>query len=291
MPIDLHCHSRISDGSLAIPDLVLYAKNLGVKALAITDHDTAIGYWEAASVCRDYGIEYLGGVEISAYDYKRRRKVHLLGYLLDQPELVDRACRMMQRQRQMNSRWTVDALQLAGYPVTWDYVSRIAIGSTNIYKQHIMHALMEMGYTTTIRGELYQKLFGKPRGGQCEGALARKMDYLDVFEALQVIKEAGGVSVLAHPAEYDSWELIPELAAVGLNGLEAWHPHHDAAAVTRIQELAERYGLILTGGSDFHGMYDGVTNRAGSCSTPEDWLEQLYKAKSERRRAVAAWNR
>jgi predicted metal-dependent phosphoesterase TrpH len=277
MIADLHCHSHISDGSLTIPDLVSYARRIGIEALAIADHDTVAGHAAAAAACREYGIAFIPAIEISAYDYRRDRQAHLLGYLLDRPGDAGEACRGMLRQREENSRRIVDRLGQSGYALDWEAVQKISTGSTNVYKQHIMRALMERGYTAALKGELYRKLFGKP--GQPGEIDLKEMDYMDVFDALRLIKEAGGIAVLAHPAGYRNLELIPELAAAGLDGLEAWHPRHEAADVAAIEETAAAYGLLVTGGSDFHGMYDGKPNPLGSRRTPSEWVERLYERK------------
>jgi hypothetical protein len=280
MKADLHIHSRVSDGSLEIRDIVSLAKTLGFEALAIVDHDTVAGLAAAENAGQALGVRIISGIEISAYDYKRDRKAHILGYLLDEPQQLGEVCRPMLTQRQTTSKWIIETLSEAGYPISWDFVNKLARGSTNIYKQHIMHALMELGYTSALKGELYRKLFAKPQAGDPGGIAYKDIDYLDVFEAVKAIKRAGGVSVLAHPSGYNNMELIPELLASGLDGLEAWHPSHDEAAVQLIISEAKKYGLILTGGSDFHGMYEGKPNSLGSCHTAEEWLELLYERKN-----------
>lgn len=280
MKADLHIHSRVSDGSLEIKEIVALAKAMGFEALAIVDHDTVDGLNEAKNVGKELGVRIIPGLEISAYDYKRTRKAHVLGYLLDHPFKVGEVCQSMLKQRQDVSRWIVETLNEAGYSISWEFVRKIANGSTNVYKQHIMHALMELGYASEIKGNLYRKLFAKPKDGATGGIAYKEIEYIDVFEAVRAIKQAGGVAVLAHPYGYNNMELIPELVAAGLDGLEAWHPSHDEAALKLIKAEAKKYGLILTGGSDFHGMYEGKPNPLGSCYTSEEWLESLYKRKS-----------
>lgn len=279
MKADLHIHSRISDGSLEIKKIVSLAKVLGFEALAIVDHDTVDGLTEAKNAGQELGVRIIPGLEISAYDYKRNKKAHVLGYLLDHPFKVGEVCRPMLMQRQEVSKWIVETLSEAGYPISWEYVRIIANGSTNVYKQHIMHALMELGYASELKGNLYKKLFAKPKDGDPGGIAYKEIEYLDVFEAVQAIKQAGGVAVLAHPYGYKNMELIPELLASGLDGLEAWHPSHNEAAVKLIKSEAKKYDLILTGGSDFHGMYEGKPIPLGSCYTSEEWLEKLYQRK------------
>lgn len=280
---DLHCHSRMSDGSLEIRELVKLAKNSEIMTLAIVDHDTVEGLAEAEAAGKDYGVRMISGIEISAYDYQRGRKAHVLGYLMDKPQQVGELCRPMLNIRQKTSEWIVETLIVAGYSITWDFVKKVSAGSTNVYKQHIMHALMELGYTSALKAELYNKLFAKPSNGFPGGIAYREIDYIDVLEAVKGIKQAGGVAVLAHPVGYKNMELIPELIGVGLDGLEAWHPSHDKVAVNQIIFEAEKYDLILTGGSDFHGMYEGKANLLGSHYTSEERIQRLYERKASRK--------
>ncbi|HWQ42057.1 MAG TPA: PHP domain-containing protein [Desulfosporosinus sp.] len=280
MKADLHCHSRVSDGSLEIRDIVSIAKIIGIKTLAIVDHDTVDGLAEAENVGQEYGVNIISGIEISAYDYQRGRKAHVLGFLMDRPQQIGEVCRPTIIKRHKMSEWIVETLAEAGYSITWDFVKKISSGSTCVYKQHIMHALMELGYTSALKGDLYKLLFAKPKVGSLGGIVYKEIEYMDVFEAVKEIKKTGGVAVLAHPMGYKNMELIPELIFAGLDGLEAWHPTHDKAAVNLIMSEAKKYGLILTGGSDFHGMYDSKPNLLGSCYTSEEWIQQLYERKA-----------
>ncbi|HWQ72401.1 MAG TPA: PHP domain-containing protein [Desulfitobacteriaceae bacterium] len=279
MKADLHCHSRISDGSMKISDLVALAKKNGIEALAISDHDTVDGHREAENAGKEYGINIISAIEISAYDYNRDRKAHVLGYLMDKPQQVGNVCQSMLLKRQETSKHMVEKLIKAGYSITWDLVKKIAAGSTNVYKQHIMQTLIELGYSSASKEDLYKKLFAKPDNGNPGGIAYQEITYIDVFEAVQEIKQAGGIAILAHPFGYENMELIPELVDVGLDGLEAWHPSHNEAGVKLILSEAEKYGLILTGGSDYHGEYEIKPNLLGCCHTPEKWLQRLYDCK------------
>ena len=280
MKADLHCHSRVSDGSLGIREIVALAKRIGIGTLAIADHDTVEGLVEAKKAGQEYGVSILPSIEISAYDYERQRKAHVLGFLMDDPQQAAGVCQPMLRQRQETAKWIVETLSLAGYPITWEFAEMMAVGSTNVYKQHIMHALMHLGYASAIHDVLYQKLFAKPKDGKPGGIAYREIEYIDVFAAVQAIKQAGGVAVLAHPIGYNNMELLPKLIESGLDGLEAWHPSHNDADIRLIIAIAKRCGLILTGGSDFHGMYEGKPNSLGNCYMTDEWLQRLYERKA-----------
>ena len=132
------------------------------------------------------------------------------------------------------------------YPITPDMVSRRAQGSTNIYKQHIMHALLDAGYTNEIFGDLFRSLF-HPK----EGSAYAPVEYPEVTEIVPKIHEAGGLAVLAHPAVYDSYDVMEELLPLGLDGVEVWHPRNHPDDPERLSGFCREHGLIMTGGNGF----------------------------------------
>lgn len=280
MKADLHCHSRISDGSWDIAELVVLAKRTGIDTLSITDHDTAAGINLAKQAGKKYGIHIIPGIEISAYDYARQRKAHVLGYFIEDYHELEKLCRPIILQREEYAKWVVNTLGELGYAVTWELAEKMAGKSTNVYKQHIMHALMHLGYAYGIYDELYDRLFAKPRESIPGGLVYQEIKYIDVFTAVKTIKQAGGVAVLAHPAAYKNMDLVPELLPAGLDGLEAWHPQHNLTDREMIESAARKYDLLLTGGSDFHGLYEGRPNLLGSCYMTDEWLQRLYDRKN-----------
>ena len=160
MKADLHCHTKLSDGTLGIDDIIILAKNSGVTTLAITDHDCLAGTVRATIIGERHGITVIPAVEFSATDSKRGAKAHILCYLPDKPERLEGLCKSNSEKRKRAARIMV--AKVAGkFPVTPELIMKCATGSTNIYKQHIMQALMECGYTTTIFGDLYNRLFTK----------------------------------------------------------------------------------------------------------------------------------
>lgn len=269
----MHCHTKMSDGSTAIDELVLLAKRLGIRTIAVTDHDTFAGAVRAQIFGKRQGIEVLPGAEISAMDGKRGRKVHLLCYLCDNPGRLEGICKKTRERRQAAAVQMMQKV-MRMYPITPEMVSRRAQGSTNIYKQHIMHALVDAGYSLTIFGELFQKLFD-PKVGLAYASVA----YPDVRDLLRQVHEAGGLAVLAHPAVYDSYDLLEELAEQGLDGVEAVHPRNHEGDEERLRQIAERYGLVTTGGTDFHGMYSSGMHPLGTCTVPDEQVEALKKRK------------
>jgi hypothetical protein len=159
------------------------------------------------------------------------------------------------------------------YPITAEMVVRRAQGSTNIYKQHIMHALIDTGCTDEFFGSVFHNLFNSKNG-----LAYAPVRYPEVHDVIRQIHEAGGVAVLAHPGEYDSYGLLEQLAVDReIEGVEVWHPRNREGDEHKFAAVAEKYGLAMTGGSDFHGMYTSPVKPLGACTTPEDQLELLLK--------------
>lgn len=288
MKADLHCHTKLSDGTLGIDDIIILAKNSGVTTLAITDHDCLAGTVRATIIGERHGITVIPAVEFSATDSKRGAKAHILCYLPDKPERLEGLCKSNSEKRKRAARIMV--AKVAGkFPVTPELIMKCATGSTNIYKQHIMQALMECGYTTTIFGDLYNRLFTKEsRMNVLMGAT-----YPEPAEIIEAIHEAGGIAVLAHPGFYDNFELLEELIPIGLDGVEVWHPENTAEQQEMLIAIAKKHDLLVTGGSDFHGAYNAYPVKLGEYGPDETNVAQLlsYKAKKRRklkRQAAAA---
>lgn len=159
----MHCHTKMSDGSASIDEVVLMAKKLGLKTIAVTDHDTFAGATRACVYGRRQGIEVIHGAEISCIDSARGRKVHILCYLCQNPDRLEGVFKRTKERRQRAAALMLQKV-MRQYPITPDMVSRRAQGSTNIYKQHIMHALLDAGYTNEIFGDLFRSLFHPKEG-------------------------------------------------------------------------------------------------------------------------------
>lgn len=285
MGADLHCHTRLSDGSMGIDNLIVLAKKQNVGTIAITDHDCLAGNVRGKRIGEQYGIRVLPGVELSATDHARGTKAHLLCYLPDSPDRLEGLCRRNLLESKKASQYMIVKTAMQ-YPVTPEFIIKCAAGSTGVYKQHIAHALMESGLTDRIFGDLYMELFS----ADSEKSVLREPDHPEPKDILTAIHEAGGIAVLAHPVLYNNMELLDELIAEGLDGIEVWHPSADAETVESLQKLAKKNGLLMTGGSDFHGMYGVGSVSVGTCMTPDEQLDALlsYKARKRRRLARAA---
>lgn len=278
MVCDLHCHSKISDGSMGIEEILSMAKRRGISALAITDHDAVAGATRACIIGKRLGIDVIHGVEMSAYDSVRQRGVHILGYMCDSPDRLEGACLRINNSRRAAGKEMMTKV-LRYYPIAPETIARYASGSTNVFSQHIMHALIESGYADSFYGDVFNKLFSG-NGGRAFVSI----EYPDVREIIDLIHSAGGLAVLAHPYEYDSIDLMKELVAEGmLDGIEVWHPTNDAERIATLQAFAQEHDLLMTGGTDFHGLYTYPARPIGSCGAPENTIQLMKEYKKARK--------
>ena len=268
---DLHCHTTASDGSMSPAALIEYASRAGIGCVGVTDHDTMSGTAEAAAKGAELGVEVVPGVEVSTWDGIHGRKAHLICYFPSSPEPLLELCSETLSARDETARRVADAIA-SKYPIDFETARRFAQGSAAVYKQHIVYALAQMGYTLSVFGELFTELFGKD--GLCADI---HTEYPDTREAMGLIREAGGVSVLAHPGLYGNFELVEELCAMGLEGIEVSHPRQSAQDEAIAWEAADCYGLMATGGSDFHGMFASKPTPLGARTAPPETVEALLR--------------
>ncbi|QCX78938.1 hypothetical protein C9F11_26640 [Streptomyces sp. YIM 121038] len=252
MRIDLHTHSTASDGTDTPAELVRNAAAAGLDVVALTDHDSTRGHAEAIAAL-PAGLTLVTGAELSC----RLDGVglHMLAYLFDpdEPELA-RARELVRDDRVPRARTMVRKLQELGVPVTWEQVERIA-GDGSVGRPHVAEALVELGVVADVSAAFTPEWLAD--GGR---AYAEKTE-LDPFEAIRLVKAAGGVTVFAHPAAAQRGRIVPEsaiaeLAAAGLDGIEVDHPEQLAYAPEagpRLRALAADLGLLVTGSSDYHG--------------------------------------
>ncbi|AQP54205.1 hypothetical protein CBF34_08740 [Vagococcus penaei] len=255
--VDWHVHTYYSDGTESPETILALALQRDIAEIGIVDHDTFLGHEHCAKIFKESPVRLHLGVEISAYDFKRQRKVHLLAYDIDDRTPIKALCDGLLAARTDNTLRQLKVIQSLGYAITLDDVKQKARHSSGLYKQHVMMALIDQGYTSELYGDLYQQLFKQGEG-------AKDILYSDVFTSLKAIKQSGGTAVLAHPGQLNSYELVPELVALGLDGIELYHPDHTVADHQRVRELADCYGLSLYGGSDFHGAHG------------PDWFGKVY---------------
>ncbi|MDI5970429.1 PHP domain-containing protein [Streptomyces sp. SL13] len=276
MRIDLHAHSTASDGTDSPAELVRNAAGAGLDVVAITDHDTVGGHEQAAAAVRelDRPLTLVRGAELSCR--LGGTGVHMLAYLFDpeEPDLA-RERELVRDDRVPRAQAMVARLRDLDVPVTWQQVARIA-GDGSVGRPHIASALVELGVVPTVSDAFSDLWLGD--GGR---AYVGKHE-LDPFDAVRLVKAAGGVTVFAHPAAVKRGRTVPEsaiaeLAAAGLDGIEVDHMDHDEPTRARLRSLAAELGLLTTGSSDYHGSRKTV--RLGEYTTdPEVYREISRRA-------------
>jgi len=271
--IDLHSHTNESDGSLAPGQLIEDAVRAGVTVLAITDHDTLAGYDLALEAARAAGLDLVCGIELSTK--LRGRSTHLLGYFPAEaaPEEFRGWVRLQQRSRKDRNIRLVARLRELGFDITLEEAEARGRGMTG--RPHFAALMLEKGYVANYRQAFDDYLD--------ESAKAYVYRHEPTFaEGVAVVRRAGGIASLAHPTRVhgDVEEMMPELCAAGLSAIEAYHSDHTPAETAYFVELARRYDLLVTGGSDFHGeaIKPGVklgSGYQGNLSVPPDVMEHL----------------
>lgn len=261
--IDLHTHTRHSDGTFTPGELVDLAVARGLSVVAVTDHDSTAGLAEAMAAAEGRGLQVVPGVELSAVH--EGGGVHLLCYWMDpdHPEFRAELLRLREDRLRRGERM-VERLRDLGYPISFERVREIAAGH-NVVRPHIAEALVEAGVVGTPEEAFTEELIGD--GGR---AYVEK-DALHPLEALGLAKRAGAVCVLAHPGMWRGERPVPDdlietMAGRGLDGLEVDHPDHGPEQRARYRAMATRLGLVPTGSSDCHGTrFDPV--RLGTVTT------------------------
>jgi len=274
--IDLHCHSTASDGTLTPAELMAAGAQAGLDVMAITDHDTT-GGWRAAAAARPEGLRLVRGAELSCrwHGVQPSIALHMLAYLFDpdEPRLVAELAQIRQ-DRERRAERIVDLLRADGVDISWPEVYAYAQGGS-VGRPHIAAALIRAGLVSSTDEAFASRWLGSRY-------FVPKAD-LDVFDAVQAVRAAGGVTVFAHPRATIRGRVVPdrlivELAAAGLGGLEADHEDHTPAERRYVRALADRLGLITTGSSDFHGTHKKV--KLGAFVTDPAAYDKLVAAAS-----------
>ncbi|MCR5664048.1 MAG: PHP domain-containing protein [Oscillospiraceae bacterium] len=273
--IDLHVHTTASDGTCAPAEVVRLAGEIGLRAIAITDHDSAFGYPEAAEAGERLGVEVVPGIEIST---KYGRSVHILGYYIDphSPKL-EPVLNWVVQDRDERNRKMAELMAADGLPVSYEEMHE-RFGPV-IGRPHFARVLMELGLADTV-AEAFDRYVEKGR----KYYVGRH--FLPIERSVEIIREAGGVPVLAHPFQYrldDAGlrELIEHCMDSGLMGVECRYSGYDESMVAYLLALAAEYRLLPTGGSDFHGANKpqiGLGVGRGELAVPYETLERLKEA-------------
>jgi len=265
--VDLHTHSTASDGKLRPSEVVHLAAQLGIGTLALTDHDTTDGVVEAQQAGREVGLEVISGIEINSEG--EHGDAHILGYFVDpvEPHLQEQL-EAIRDARVGRARGMLRKLAAMGMPIEWERVMAMAGDASSIARPHIARAMVEAGYVATTQ-EAFDKYISNT-GPAYVNRLRMTMN-----EAVDFIHGAGGVAVMAHPAESRLVGLIPQLVQAGLDGVEIYYPRHTPEQQSELLALAQRYDLVATGGSDFHTLDDPSHGQIGCVEVPPDVVQKL----------------
>jgi predicted metal-dependent phosphoesterase TrpH len=253
--IDLHIHSTASDGSLTPADIIDHAQKLNLAAIAITDHDSVDGSKEALQIGIPPSLHFLTGVEISAAHppfFPGSGSFHILGYAihLDNRDL-NQALSKLQDARKNRNPEILNRLNKLGFRISLEEVNQ-EVGEGQLGRPHIAYAMLKKGFVASIT-EAFDKYLGTARPAYVD------KDRIECERAINIIRAAGGVPVLAHPdllnIENDQKldALLQNLMKIGLAGIEVYYPGHSPQQIRQYTELAGKYGLLMTGGTDFHG--------------------------------------
>jgi predicted metal-dependent phosphoesterase TrpH len=259
--VDLHTHSTASDGILPPEQVVEAAARCGLKAIALTDHDTIGGVPAARAAGDRLGIRVIAGTELSAFE--DNHEVHVLALHLTHLETLEKRLLELRAQRFARAEKIVDKLNALGIPVTLDEVLQQANGGA-VGRPHIARALIARGVVHDFRDAFMRYLGGN-------GSAFVPKEKLSIEDAIAIAHEAGALAIWAHPGDLGRRERLEPLVAAGLDGVEIRHPSHSGEDSKRLQALTDFFGLVPSGGSDWHGATEGP-RRLGTMNIPSEWL-------------------
>lgn len=275
--IDLHLHTTASDGLCEPAALVDLAWRAGIRTMSVTDHDTVAGLAEVERAAEAAGIAFVPGIEITAVH--GGRDVHVLGYFIDRHDAALEAFLEQQRAdrlRRVNAM--ADKLSAIGRPIDRRAFLSSRSKGRSVGRPMVARGLVKAGHVPDVR-QAFEQLIGEgqpafvPRSGPGPAGV------------IDIIKRAGGVASLAHPALLKRDDLIPAMIDAGLTAVEAFHSDHDAAATDHYLALAERHGILVSGGSDYHGEKERRRAAFGTVGLPANCFQRL----AERARRKAEW--
>ncbi|MDD4558220.1 MAG: PHP domain-containing protein [bacterium] len=252
---DLHLHSSASDGLLSPSELVEKVRGVGLRAMSLTDHDTTDGLKEAQQSAEKQGIIMISGIELSTV--MESKEAHFLGYnfRLENKEF-QRELQLFRFSREKRLTAMIGKLNRLGIVISRERICKLA-GAGAMGRPHLARAMVEAGYADNV-ADAFDRYLGRGKPAYVERYR------LAPAHAVELIRNSGGMAVMAHPGLADMDEYIPAFIKAGLQGLEAFHPAHTPEQVKRYIDTSERYGLIVTGGSDWHG--DTCAYHAADCA-------------------------
>jgi predicted metal-dependent phosphoesterase TrpH len=271
---------------MGIGDIITLAKKQGMATIAVTDQD-CLGGTERARVMGDrFGVQVIPGVELSSTDAATGKEVHILCYLPESPDRLEGLCHDNIQARKRASQYMLLKL-LQRFPISAELVQECAKGATCVYPQHMLRALLESGMTDRIYGAVYEALFSP----ESDENILVQPKFPSPAEVIDAVRQAGGIAVLAHPGENGVSELLEGLLPLGLDGIEVYHRANTREAQKQLLALAKAENILVTGGSDFRGMYGNGCVTIGCEQVNDAQVSSLlsYKTRMRRtRRQVAA---
>jgi len=269
---DLHMHTKFSDGTFTPEELASLAHEKGLRALALTDHDTVEGCAPMATACRERGMEFINASELTCE--AGGFEIHLLGYFLNtEHELLLKKLRESQLIRQNRIREMTDALNAVGIPLQSEAVFELA-GCKAPGRPHVARAMVSAGFVSSV-----DVAFGKYlKKGKPAWVPKKKMS---AEEAIDLVHQADGLAVMAHPGLNKTDDVIPGMIDAGLDGLECFHSRHSITDIERYEALTEKHKLLATGGSDCHGMNRGKP-LIGTIKLPYVYVDKMKARRAKR---------
>lgn len=278
---DLHLHTNFSDGTYTPEELASQAARHQLAAIALTDHDTVEGCERAASACKALEIEFIAGTELTAEH--KENEIHILGYLLDtQNQKLLSEIAKFQAVRQRRIHEMVARLNQLNVPLRTEDVFALA-NCRSPGRPHVARALVKAGLCGSL-DEAFERFLKKHRPAWVPKAK------ISAMVAIELIHQANGLAVMAHPGLNRSDEVIPELVEAGLDGIECFHTKHSTAISEHYLEIADKFNLLVTGGSDCHGMSKGKP-LIGTIKLPYQHVEKLKAARNNRRTPITSADR
>lgn len=263
-------HSTTSDGALSPSEVVYFARQAGLTTIALTDHETTDGVREAQAAGYELGVEVIAGLEInSGGDHG---SMHFLGYFIDPANaLLRKKLLSIHDARLRRAKTMVKRLSEIGVALDWERVLEIAGDTASIARPHIALALIDAGYVTSVH-EAFDRYIG-----DAAPAYVNRLR-LTPQQAIEMVHEAGGLIILAHPVITTTVESIPMLQDLGLDGIEVYYPEHTPEDIALLERIAVERNLVTTGGSDFHAWDDGVHANLGEIYVPPECVIRLQDA-------------
>ena len=274
---DLHIHTTASDGNSTPSEIVEMAVDLKLEVISITDHDSIAGFKEAQAAASDKDIEVLAGSEITAsFDDK---ECHLLAYGFDPGNSEFLKLLLEHKKARINrGKWILDQLSRQGLDLDIDEVKAEANGS-NIGRPHIAAVLIDKGYVAS-----FKEAFIRYLSDQQLGVIPN--DYLSCREVIDIVKQAGGATIVAHPGRIYTEEELDQLVEAGVDGIEVIHPGHNYKLQKKMEVYAEKNNLLATGGSDFHGVSQEYQKYFGVVTISTEKVHRMKRMIKQRRKTL-----